>query len=198
MVRVLYVHGLNSGPKARKALYLQQHFETVTPVIEKPWKIIEAMAIISEQIRDFQPDIVVGSSYGAGLTCLLIQLGQWSGPTLLLSCALGRMAPGRLWLPPGKSPLFIHGTRDTVCPLGPIRRMTREGYGDLITIDDDHRLSSLINDDQLRHWVTLVASTDRKRDGEPMGPLSTLTLVWMIMVIVVTYPFYGIRNWWGD
>lgn len=40
-----------------------------------------------EPIKNFAPDVIVGSSYGGCISCELIRRGHWEGPTILLAPA---------------------------------------------------------------------------------------------------------------
>jgi hypothetical protein len=156
-IRVLYMHGLSSGPKGRKCRVLQQHFTTecastlhlnsslhalccgswhawalvlavlctclafgvcllcatmrrlrstriigtcvvitvllcyatyryALPLLLRSL-VTRAARIQSDALRRFKPDIVVGSSFGAGLAVLALMRREWRGPTLLLAGA---------------------------------------------------------------------------------------------------------------
>lgn len=150
-MRVLYIHGLESGPFGRKAKIITQctSIKVLVPHMKHPYNIWSSMNIIIDAIYDFQPEIVVASSYGTIIILLLIQFGVWSGPTILLSTAMGLLNHRRLYLPNqvnssnGKIPIMcVHGTRDTLCNINDVRTLVKS-KDCLISLDDDHRLNSI-------------------------------------------------------
>jgi len=97
------------------------------------------LAVCRQAIDNFEPDLVIGSSWGGGLTCILLAQGHLKVPVLLLAPALKRMC-----LASGndrynfdatlkkvhaaaekqkKQPAvrIIHGDRDSVVPLSDSR-----------------------------------------------------------------------------
>src|SRR5690606_33173627 len=95
-LRVLFIHGLESSSRGRKSVYLQQHFDCLTPKMN-PLNPISAFFTQMRAIREFKPHVIVGSSYGGGILHFLIQSGQWKGPSVLLAPATGALFADRLW-----------------------------------------------------------------------------------------------------
>lgn len=119
-MRVLYVHGLESGPQGRKVVNLEQAgFDVVAygmpcgrrAVRRDPtaWPLLALAAVghprrITQRIvgRSLQlqrealaterVDVVVGSSFGGAITTRLLLEGSWTGPTVLLCPAGGLVA----------------------------------------------------------------------------------------------------------
>ena len=58
-------------------------------LLAEAWqKSIEACLTLQlEPLKEFGPDIIVGSSYGGAISCELIRRGLWKGPTILLAPA---------------------------------------------------------------------------------------------------------------
>src|SRR5262245_46615246 len=95
-LRVQFVHGLESSPQGVKAQLLARHFTARTP--EMDTRDFEAsVAVQAAVLREFDPHVLVGSSYGGAIAVELLQSGAWRGPTLLLAqAALRRGQPASL------------------------------------------------------------------------------------------------------
>ncbi len=116
-MRVLFLHGLESGPQGQKARYLAGRFEARTPdmqtassaaarlqeelrladrsAVDGPETRRKAevalfersLALQRAEVASFRPDVLVGSSFGGALAVALLREGAWKGPTLLLAQA---------------------------------------------------------------------------------------------------------------
>jgi hypothetical protein len=149
-LRVLFLHGLESGPGGTKASLLARHFDCTTRAM--PTDDFEAcVALQAEAAQRLRPDVVVGSSFGGAVAVALLQRGLWQGPTLLLAPALvsyGLAAE----LPPGVPVWIVHATADGVVPVDGSRALARSGTPELVRffeVDDDHRLSALAKSGRL-------------------------------------------------
>ena len=157
--RVLFIHGLESSPKGTKARVLGARFPTETPAMDT--RDFEAcVRRQAEAIRSFQPNLVVGSSFGGAVAVALLQRGLWRGPTLLLAQAAIEQGL-RPELPTGARVWLVHGAQDDVVPPASSRRLARSGSRNLVRlleIDDDHRLSAAVADGRLVAWVEELAA----------------------------------------
>ncbi len=153
-LRVQFVHGLESSPQGVKARLLARHFTALTPEMDA--RDFEAsVAVQSEALRVFAPQVLVGSSYGGAIAVALLQRGLWRGPTLLLAqAALRRGQPAEL--PAGVVVWLVHGQRDTVIDVADSRALARSGDPKrvhLIEVDDEHALHATVEDGRLVGWV---------------------------------------------
>ncbi len=143
-MKILFLHGLESGPHGTKYQALKEMFgEVVSPdcsgVIDE-----ESRLRIIEQVVDSAdgPFLVVGSSMG-GLMALLLQGRRPEAVAGMVLCApaLHRPAAGGIVadnLPPT---VIIHGRQDDVVPVEGSR-----SFGvPLIEVEDDHRLNRSIS-----------------------------------------------------
>lgn len=144
-MRVLFVHGQESGPQGTKARLLAQHFEARTPQMDTQ-RFEGCVRQIAQVIAEFAPEVVVGSSFGGAVAVALLQRGLWRGPTLLLA-----PAPAALGVEPrlpGGVPVWIvHGGRDDVVPPAASLILSRSGSPELVRlfeVNDDHRLSATV------------------------------------------------------
>lgn len=158
-MRVLFLHGLESGPGGNKSRYLAERFEALTPAMDTS-HLENCVQTQREAIASFTPEVVVGSSFGGALAVALLARGHWTGPTLLLAQASAFFFPG-LDLPAGARVLLVHGTRDTIVDLEGSRRLARTGTPALVRlveVDDDHRLGTLLVGERLADLVREVAA----------------------------------------
>ncbi len=159
-LRVQFVHGLESSPQGVKARLFAQHFTALTPSMDTH-DFEGSVAAQLDALRRFEPDVLVGSSYGGAIAVALLQRGLWRGPTLLLAhAALRRGQPAVL--PEGVTVWLVHGTRDEIIDPDDSRALARSGSPErvrLIEVDDDHSLHSTVEDGRLVGWVEALAAT---------------------------------------
>ncbi len=113
----------------------------------------------SEALASFQPNVLVGSSFGGAVVAELLARELWCGPTLLLAQAALRRSPAQR-LPPGLRVWLVHGTRDEVIDPQDSRRLAETGSADqvrLIEVDDDHSLHESIRNGMLLDCVRQLA-----------------------------------------
>jgi pimeloyl-ACP methyl ester carboxylesterase len=169
-LRVLFLHGLESGPGGTKARLLAAHFDCTTPAM--PTADFEAcVALQAERLRRLQPDVVIGSSFGGAVAVALLQRGIWKGPTLLLAPAAAHYGLAAE-LPGDVRVRIVHATADIVVPVEESRALARSGSAGcvrLIEVDDDHRLSALVASGRLVALVRDLGAETATRANR--GPL---------------------------
>jgi hypothetical protein len=87
------------------------------------------------------------SANGPTQGVLLMQLGIWNGPTVLLAPAIGLYSRGRLWLPPGEARvLLVHGAHDAIVDPADSAALaaSQPTRTRLLTLDDTHGLGSCL------------------------------------------------------
>ena len=154
MLRVQFIHGLESSPRGTKAQILAASFEALTPAMDTG-DFAGCVALQAETVERFAPDVLVGSSFGGAVAVALLQRGSWHGPTLLLAQAAVKLhlpvqlpTPAPVWL--------VHGTRDDIVDPEDSRRLAAAGAPErvrLIEVDDDHKLQTTVASGRL---VSLV------------------------------------------
>lgn len=157
-LRVLFIHGQEGSPQGSKARALAAAFDTRTPAMDtKDFETCVAQQ--AEAVRRFEPDVVVGSSYGAAVAVALLQREQWDGPTLLLAEAAQRLGlRGRL--PRGMHIWMVHATGDDVVPVEDARKLARTGTQGLVRlfeVEDDHALHDFVASGRLVAMVEELA-----------------------------------------
>ncbi len=159
MSRVVFLHGLESGPNGHKPTRLRRSHEVTAPVLPTA----EAIAFLSrehaalpddvaaaplrvaaEAVASAQPELVIGSSFGGGIAAAL---KAWDGPLVLMAPAAEKLfRVTRLGRRRGRV-VVIHGRRDEVVPCADSVRLAAESECDvaLWLVDDDHRLKASVD-----------------------------------------------------
>ena len=149
-LKVQFVHGLESAPGSAKSVYLDRFFDAVTPRMDTS-DFEGAVAIQAEHAAHFAPDVLVGSSFGGAVALAILVRGLYRAPTVLLCPAWSHYGvPGRI--PDGARVVIVHGLRDEIVPIDDSRRLAKTGtpgFVDLVTVDDEHRLRTLLEGDAL-------------------------------------------------
>jgi predicted esterase YcpF (UPF0227 family) len=157
-MRVLLLHGLESGPNGNKALFLRDHFAHYCPALDTaPVRAAmeagtgiraataNAIGQAQEALSAFQPDVVVGSSFGGAVLHHLIHEGVWSGPSVLLASAGTKLLGLSGFRHQPKRLVMVHGTKDEVVPFEDSRALlTAAPASVLLAVDDGHRLHSIM------------------------------------------------------
>ncbi len=154
MIKVQFIHGLEGSPQGKKARLLARHFEARTPSMDTT-DFESCVEVQRQTLREFQPEILVGSSFGGAVAVALLQRGEWAGPTLLLAQAAEHFGL-RPQLPDGVPIWIVHGSRDDVVDPDDSRRLAAAGspkWVRWIEVDDDHSLNASVESGALVDWV---------------------------------------------
>ncbi len=140
-MKILFLHGLESGPHGSKYQALKKVFgDVLAPDCSGVQDEKERLHIIQQEIKNSEePFLVVGSSMG-GLMALLLQKENPLHIAGMVLCApaIHRPAATDLNLNDLPPTIVIHGTQDDIVPVE-----ASQPFGDrLITVDDDHRLAN--------------------------------------------------------
>lgn len=118
------------------------------------------VALHADTLARFQPDVLVGSSFGGAVAVALLQRKLWRGPTLLLAQAALRYNP-EARLPEGARVTLVHARQDDVVPIEHSRKLsagTDPTIVELIECDDDHALTQCLLSGELVRLVSRAAS----------------------------------------
>lgn len=122
-----------------------------------------SVAVQLRALREHRPDVVVGSSFGGAVTIELLRRRAWTGPTVLL-CPAHRLVcerEGRAWAPFAierpESAVIVHAREDEVVAYEHSERLARELGIELVTVSDDHQLTSSATSEGLARWVERAA-----------------------------------------
>ncbi|MAG29473.1 MAG: hypothetical protein CL908_01110 [Deltaproteobacteria bacterium] len=157
-LRVQFIHGLEGSPQGSKAQRLARHFDTRTPAMDT--SDFEACVVRQAEVAEaFEPDVLVGSSFGGSVAVALLMRGLWAGPTLLLAQAALRHDPA-VRLPENVTVWIVHGRQDDIVDPDDSRRLAETGSPGrvrLIEVDDDHPLHASVASGRLVEWVEQLA-----------------------------------------
>ena len=169
-IRVQFIHGLEGSPQGAKARLLAQHFDCLTPAMDTS-DFEACVALQAEVIRSFEPDLLVGSSFGGAVAVELLRRGVWRGRTLLLAQAALKRNP-RARLPEDVTVWIVHGTRDHLVDPADSRRLACTGSAGrvrLFEVEDDHSLHESVVDGRLVQIKTAVVTGQRIIEGRSLG-----------------------------
>jgi predicted esterase len=159
-LRVQFIHGLEGSPQGAKAQLLSRHFDTLTPAMDTS-DFEACVAVQSDALAVFRPNVLVGSSFGAAVAVALLQRGLWRGATLLLAQAALRRG-ARADLPPGVPIWLVHGLRDELIDIEDSRRLAAAGAPEWVMlheVDDDHPLHETVASGRLVELVHELAES---------------------------------------
>ena len=166
MINVLFLPGLEGGVNGKKSRLLNSIDSINLTVVDygNPYNIyVSYQKVLTEMIKN-KFDIIIASSYGTSIIVYIIQIGLWTGRTILLSSAVGIMLSNRLWLPenyPNKI-IFVHGNKDSLCNIESIDQFAKYPYVRIYKVNDGHKLSKFINVDKLKILIDDVSFGNHK------------------------------------
>jgi pimeloyl-ACP methyl ester carboxylesterase len=142
--KVIYLHGLESTSQSGKARQFAQKFTgMLTPDFTGPFE--ERMQQLRPILADKKDWVIIGSSFGGLMgTVFTCEHPQQVRKLILLAPALLRdQFASFLNLEAVSVPtVIIHGTKDDVVPLQPVRDLAEKLFTNLkyMVVDDGHRL----------------------------------------------------------
>ena len=150
MLRLAFLHGLESGPHGSKyqTLCTLGLGEVIAPNCQGVLDVGERLRLVEAALADQPRVVLVGSSFG-GLVALLYAAAHPAQVAGLMLCAPAVHLPELLALhglpPKGPPPAIpvrvLHGSLDDVVPIGPVQKYSQDQGFVLIVVDDDHRLA---------------------------------------------------------
>ena len=166
--RVIYLHGLESGPNGSKGAWLKgsqgahavdldtshARASAATAIAsgalwDHRWpEIDEDFRVPLERARAAigpETEVIVGSSFGGAVLTHLIHEGSWAGPSLFIASA-GLKLTGYTALPEGAKQLLLHGRADEIVPLSDARTIAAQSGDNVVLweISDGHRMKSIM------------------------------------------------------
>lgn len=147
----------------------------------------DCMAVYSRRIKELQPDVVVGYSWGGGVLCGLLNRSLWDGASILLAPAgeqmwghSGRAPPTlrRGSIPVTASVLTVQGDRDPIVTLEEVQRLHKGADESttsvgpqvelMVVARGDHFLRGIVTPHSLLAWFSRLSerTAARKRSSE--------------------------------
>lgn len=142
--RLFFFHGLESGPHGSKYHALHDAFGAVTSPDFQGMDIHARLAHATRATEGLTDLVVVGSSFGGLLACLLFNAHpERVRGLVLMAPALHLDAASAIERMPSTGHAhIIHGIDDDVVPLeAVVRRCARHGHP-VTVVEDDHRLGA--------------------------------------------------------
>lgn len=161
---VVFLHGLESSPNGSKARYLSSRYKAFTPALSTG-HFPTALAQARETIAQYQPSVVIGSSYGGALLLALVTEGSWKGPCVFIAQAGVKFGVADV-LPQGTRAILLHGTEDDVVPIEGSRQLAASGGADVELreiIGGDHRLECTLTDGRLAAAIDQLLTEKSER-----------------------------------
>ncbi len=156
--RLVYLHGLESDSHSSKARQFREWFPgMLTPDFKGSFE--ERMTQLEPILADGSDWTIIGSSFG-GLMGTVYTLDHATRARKLILLAPALTLPplaSRSDLEPVSVPtILIHGTRDEVVPLEPVRAIAQGLFTNLTyhVVEDDHRLHKTVHE---LDWESILA-----------------------------------------
>lgn len=156
--RVQFIHGLEGSPEGSKAKLFAAHFDARTPEMDTQ-DFDECVRLQADLIKEWKPDVLVGSSFGGAVAVALLSQALWRGPTLLLAqAAIHYDSAARL--PKDALVWIVHGLQDELIDVEESRTLAATGTPGcvrLIEVEDDHPLHGSVASGALVEWTRELA-----------------------------------------
>jgi len=145
-MQIVFLHGLESGPKGSKFRSLAAAFPNVgAPDTEGVVDVNERLRCIESELAGRRNLLLVGSSFGGLMACLFVDRHphRVAGCVLLAPALHDRVAQ---WVAsirrvPERC-IIIHGLRDDIVPIAASRVCATRFGVELTEVDDGHRLAN--------------------------------------------------------
>lgn len=170
-MKILFAHGLESGPVGRKSSALVDAGYDLHAPDCRGLQLAQRIPRLLEAIVEMAPTpLLVGSSFG-GIAGLVAAIMAADGGVVVPGLVL--CAPALMRVPPPDTvdalrcpapTVVIHGTRDKVIPIEVSRSFAREHGAELREVDDDHSLAGP-GLEAILAAVAEYAASDRGRAG---------------------------------
>ena len=157
MMSIIYLHGLEGNANGTKGSYLQKNFGAIAPQMPASRRALakdrakcfqECLEVARKAVKEHNPDVIIGSSFGGGITLALMQEGSHKGHAILLAPAGIKYGLPTL-IPEGNRVIIIHDPTDDVVDFQDSVRVLNDNLQsgtkniELIETDGGHRLSNL-------------------------------------------------------
>ena len=162
MKKIMYLHGLEGDANGTKGLYCQTQYGAVSPQMPATLKallqnkslcISDCYEVALKAVLEHKPDIIIGSSFGGGITMLLMQRGHHKGDAILLAPAGVKygLSPQ---LPQESKVILIHDPEDDIVPYSDsLKILSANAHCQLWKADSGHKLHDITTNGQLNRAV---------------------------------------------
>ena len=162
----LYIHGLEGNPTkpTGKGGYMLKTFGRSGPqmpakyegTLARPSCFEPSFEVMSQYLQANPASVLVGSSFGGGITMALLQRGFWKGPIVLLAPAIKRYQLD-LEFPDDVHAIVIHDPSDDIINYEDsiVLQKANPATCELWPSDGGHRLSTITQNGTLEKAVRL-------------------------------------------
>lgn len=130
-------------------------------------KIFEScISTLSDNIRMLQPDLIIGSSFGAAILIRALQLGVWNGNSIIFATPHGLFNKWFMLFPQpsvcnnfDSKIMIVHGINDNTCNHADSQTLLTCYNSDKVKLDsviDDHKLSLSFTRCNLIKYITFI------------------------------------------
>jgi len=130
----------------------------------------------ADAIKKYQPDVIVGSSWGGAIAVFCLMQNLWKGPTLLLAPAQYKIIKhskyldrNQVVLPSDVHVHIVHGTKDaTITPDDSLLLSQKVSSSSKIRPKlnmiegDDHRLNGSASSVSIKQWIDAVVAAHQR------------------------------------
>lgn len=136
MIKILFLHGLESTPGGSKPIALKAAgYQVFNPYLPKSsWE--ESLKVANQVFETESPDVVVGSSRGGAIA---MELNSAQVPKVLIAPAWKRFNIG--FDSCNNSDFVLHSRKDDVVQFEDSIQLRDESGASLIEVGDNHRMS---------------------------------------------------------
>ena len=168
-MKVMYLHGLEGSAKeGAKAVYCKKQFGAVAPqmpatlkrlIKDKKECIATCLQVAIDAVEEHQPDLIIGSSFGGGITMGLLQGGYYKGDAILLAPAGVKYGLSPL-LPTESKIVIIHDRTDEIVPFEDSLKIIKENMMngganvELVETPGGHKLHNITKNGLLMEVVS--------------------------------------------
>lgn len=147
-MKVIFAHGKEGSPNGRKATFIRNTFNAITPDLHKK-PLEEQVDILKQLVRENPDCLLVGSSMGGAAA----SIAAWEEtPSKLLLLAPALSYPECKGVPEDLDTVILHGTNDEIIPHDVSVEAQKKSGCELILVEDCHRL--LLSKQKITELIT--------------------------------------------
>ena len=136
MKKILFLHGMDSTPRGKKHLFLEEKgYSVVAPLLDKN-DFVGSVETAQRVLDEESPDIVVGSSRGGAVAMAL----KTTIKKVLIAPAWKKFGVDNTFV--GANDVILHSKRDEVVSFADSVSLRYSSMASLQEVDDTHRMNS--------------------------------------------------------
>jgi len=150
-IKIMFLHGREGTPEGTKPTFLKEcGYKVIAPALPKVnWEL--SMRRAEDCFRNFQPDIIVGSSRGGAIAAAL-EVGWWDTPKILIAPAWTKFSVASPLI--NESTTILHCLEDDLVAYADSEELVRDYGCTLISCGQNHRMSDTAALEQLEQSIS--------------------------------------------